>query len=101
MDEEQNDAPAQPAAKAQVRPLAEWSLLKGHIPDGYKVGLASVDQRNPPKPRRGPRFRGDFHKGPHVAVLLAHSRGAVDQPMTEAQYDALVVAAYSIEFKES
>jgi hypothetical protein len=101
MEEIPEDAPVTPAVNATVRPLAEWSLLKGHIPDGYKVGLAAVDARNPPKPRRGPRFRGDFHKGPHVAVLVAHLRGAVDQPMTEADYDALVKAAYSIEFKEN
>ena len=101
--EEENQAGAD-ASEGGAAPAAQeferWALAKGHIPDGHKTGLAPVDKANPLKARRGPRFRGDFHRGPHVAVVRQHMGWGVGKVVTEAEYDEAVQAAYSIDIKE-
>lgn len=96
-----SDGGATPEAGPKVQEFERWALAKSHIPDGHKTGLAAVDAANPRKPRRGPRFRGDFHRGPHVDVVRAHMRWGVGKCVSEAEYDQAVKAAYSIEMKES
>lgn len=91
-----SEGEAVPAAKEFER----WALAKGHIPDGHKTGLAPVDKANPRNARRGPRFRGDFHRGPHVAVVAQHMGWGVGKVVSESEYDKAVQAAYSIDIKE-
>lgn len=102
--EEENQAGAD-ASEGEAAPAAQeferWALAKGHIPDGYKTGVAPVDQANPRRIRRGMVFRGDAHKGPHIKVIAQHMKWAQGMKVTEAQYDEAVKAAYSIESKES
>jgi hypothetical protein len=64
-------------------PLEVIAARKGHIPTPGPI-----------------RFRGDIHKGPHIAVVLQHSGLAPNSLLTEADYDKLVTEAYSLTLTE-
>ena len=82
-DEGQPKGTAAPAAKA--KPEAEkkdhlvFAQAKGHVP------------------AKGPiRHRGGIHRGPHIDVVRVNAGWAIGKVVTEAEYDAAVVAAYSV-----
>lgn len=87
---DREEAAAEPRAKkpaapeAPARPVIEWAAAKGHMPVKKRVV-----------------FRGDaIHRGPHIRVIRQHNRWPENLMVTEAQYDAGVAAAYSIEMRE-
>lgn len=80
------EEPKVPAAP--VKQLTEWAAAKGHVP-----------------PKKIPKFRGDFHRGPHVDVVLMRARLvhklAPNSLITEEAYDAIVEEAYSLPIGET
>lgn len=115
--------------EAEVRPLEEWATAKGHVPPpmgGFRVRVrdlrtgavvASVQTAGGPIVRHtqeGNALRASrpaLHRGPHVAVVRAYRDAKFLEAegrkapqgllMTEAQYDELVEAAYSLPVGES
>ncbi len=77
--------------------LLHWAKAKGHVPaDRGDLSMAP----------------GAIHKGPDVSVVLMHLRApaiaagepiahALNSPMTEAEYDEAVAAAYGVTLGEN
>jgi hypothetical protein len=82
------DAPVEPVAVAELRPFEAWAALRGHVPT-----------------KRVPKFRGDFHRGPHIDVVFTRARLvhglARNSPITGEAYDKLVDEAYSLPIGET
>lgn len=75
MNEESESAPATPETKSEPETVERWAKAKGHIPDPKRL---------------------QFHRGPHVRVVMVHNKLAINSPISEADYDKAVEAAYSI-----
>ncbi len=69
----------------------------GQFPEGSVQSWAEKKGHVPPPPKR----RGEVHRGPHIDVVLAHTRWPRNKPVSEAEYDAAVIAAYSVPLTES
>lgn len=82
------DAPSESAAVAELRPFEEWAAAKGHVPS-----------------KAASKFRGDFHRGPHIDVVFSRARLAHglarNSPITEEAYDKIVEEAYSLPIGET
>lgn len=80
--------PETPAPGPELRPLEAWAALRGHVPV-----------------KRVPKFRGDFHRGPHIDVVFTRARLvhglARNSPITGEAYDKIVDEAYSLPIGET
>lgn len=82
------DAPAEKPAPDpnRKREAREWATDKGHLPTEKQMN---------------PQMRGEVHQGRHLAVMLAHSKLAVNSLLTEADYERLMTEAYSLPIGET